>query len=190
MNHIRKEPEEESITIIEPERVSSVSDDNKPVTNRIVPPHNKKSRLVKKSDVNRVVEEAKVLHELCLTPHGLYQGAFAVHHSQIDATDPMNFFVTAEKRIIINPLITRHSNYTKDSNEACITFEMESLKTVQRWQKIEVEYLTIMLDPEDKEKFKLSSLIQESLSGFDSFVFQHEVDHGQAKYLYQFLIKK
>lgn len=153
---------------------------------RIVAPHDKKSRPVTEKDLQKVIEEVKIMYRLCFTPNGLYKGAFAVHHSQIDDKDPMNFFVTADSKIIMNPVITRHSNYTKDSKEACMTFGIEPIVTVPRWQKIEVEYITIMIDPEDKEKFTVSSLIQASISGFESFVWQHEIQHGNATYIYSF----
>lgn len=153
---------------------------------RIVAPHDKKSRPVTEKDLKRVIEDVKVMYRLCFTPNGLYKGAYAVHHSQIDDKDPLNFFVTADSKIVMNPVITNHSNYTKDSKEACMTFGIEPMTTVQRWQKIEVEYITIMIDPEDKEKFTVSSPIQASLSGFEAYVFQHEVDHGEKKYIYSY----
>lgn len=153
-------------------------------SDRLVSPHEKKSRLVTDADVERVVEEAKVLYTLCLMPVGRYMGAFAVHHSQIDDKDPLNFFVLVNRDIIINPVILNHSNYFKDSLEACLTFADRQQVIVPRWQKCEVEYQSVMVDQNDSTKFKLSSIIQASLSGRDAWVFQHEVDHGEAKYIY------
>lgn len=152
----------------------------------LVAPHEKISRDVTEKDISKITEGTKVLYELCFVPIGYYKGAYAMHHSQIDDKDPMNFFVTHERKIIINPKITRHSNYTVDSKEACRTFSDQPQVIVPRWQKIEVEYVTVMIDPEDKEKFKLSGVIKESLSGFEAFVMQHEFDHGQAKYIYPY----
>jgi hypothetical protein len=155
-----------------------------PILERIVPKHDKKSREVLESDINKVVEDVKILHEICFQRHGFYGGAYAMHHAQIDDKDPLNFFVEASGKIIINPVITRHSNYTVDSKEACMTFPNNPPAIVQRWHKCEVEYVTLMVDPEDETKFKFSSLIQEKLSGPDAFVFCHEYDHGQAQYIY------
>ena len=151
---------------------------------RLVPPHKKESRLVIEEDVERVVEETKILHAICFESFGMYHGAYAMHHSQIDDKDPLNFFVTAERKIIINPVIKRHVNYTVDSKEGCVTYPGRDQAVVQRWHKIDVEYVTIMTDPDNSEKFKLSSVIEESWSGFDAKVFQHEFDHGNAKYIH------
>ena len=163
------------------------------VLKRLVPPHSKKSRLVTIEDIDRVIEDSKVLYELCFTSNGFYKGAFAMHHSQIDDKDPLSFFVTAEKNIVINPSILRHSSYLKDSREACMTFGDKPMVMVQRWQKIVVEYYSVVLDDEkrfdndsDKDYFKLSNKIEEDLSGFQSLVWQHEIDHGNALYIYQY----
>lgn len=151
---------------------------------RLVPKHDKKSREVTEKDVDKVIEEAKVLYGLCFSANGLYKGAYAMAHPQIENKDPLRLFVTADRRIVINPVIIKHSNYTVDSQEACMTFPDMGLITVPRWQKCEVEFVTIMVDPDDKDKFKLSSVQHDSLSGFNSFVWQHESDHLEAKYIY------
>lgn len=157
------------------------------VLKRLVPPHKKKSRFVTaEDDINKIIEEVKILHAICFESTGLYHGAYAMHHSQIDDKDPLNMFVTAEKKIVINPVIIQHSNYTVPSKEGCITFPGKLLTMVDRWHKMEVEYVTIMVDPKDKDKFKLSSKIKESLSGKEAIIFQHEFDHGEAKYIYSY----
>lgn len=156
------------------------------VIHKLVPPHDKKSRIVTNEDIDRVTEESKILHEICFTSNGLYKGAYAMHHSQIDDKDPLQFFVTADRKIIINPVVLRHSNYTVDSKEACMSFPSYPQVAIPRWQKMEVEYQTVMVDPDNKDKFKLSSKIQESLSGFISFIFQHEIDHADAKFIHKY----
>ena len=157
-----------------------------PITSLIVAPHSVKSREVLVEDIPRVVETSQALYLLCYEPNGLYARAFAMHHSQIDDKDPLDFFVTQDKRIIINPVIVTHSEYTKDHKEACMTFGHLPPVTVQRWQKIVVRYVTVMTDPEDEKKFVFSGSIKADLSGPDAFMFQHEMDHGQAKYIYEF----
>ena len=154
------------------------------VLKRIVPPHEKISRLVTEEDVPKVVEEAAILHAICFEIQGFYNGAYAMSHPQIDNIDPLRFFVTFDKRLIINPNIVRHSNYTKDSKEACMTFSSREQKIVQRWQKVEVEYVTIMLDSENEGKFKITSLQKDSLSGLEAIIFQHEIDHLNGIYIY------
>lgn len=151
---------------------------------RIVAPHKKVSRPVTEADIDRVIAEVKVLHEICFSEIGHYRGAYAMHHSQIDNEDPMNFFVTQDRNIIINPVITRHSGYTVDSKEACMSYSDRAQIIVPRWHKTEVEYTTIMVDPENKDKFKLSSVQKDKLSGHISFIFQHEVDHGNAQFIF------
>ncbi|HEA46435.1 MAG TPA: hypothetical protein ENH99_01500 [Candidatus Pacearchaeota archaeon] len=171
-----KKEEEEVIKIVE--EISEM------LLKRIVPPHKKKSKEVTNDDMDRIVEEAKVLYALCFQPVGIYKGSFAVHHSQIDDKDPLNFFVTYERKIVINLEIVKHSNYEVDSKESCLTFSQDNPIMIKRWQKIEVIYVTIMVDPDNKDKFRLSSAIKESLSGKDAFVFQHEFDHSEPKYIY------
>jgi peptide deformylase len=149
-----------------------------PILEKIVEPHNKKSRLATEDDVENIVKLSQTLYEICTV------GAYAMHHSQIESEDPISFFVTKERKIIINPKIIRHSNYFADSNEGCMSFLLKDRVTVPRWQKLEVEYQTIMVDPENKDKFKLSSVISEDLSGKDAHVFQHELDHGNAVLIY------
>lgn len=151
---------------------------------RLVKPHSKKSREVTDKDIKRVIEEVKVLYELCYLPTGKYKGAYAMAHSQIDDKDPLSLFVTASRKIIINPVITRHSGYTVKSKEGCVTFPDKEQIIVQRWHKIELDFVTIMTDPDDSTKFRLSSIMHGSLSGPEAFCFQHEISHGLAEYIY------
>ena len=155
------------------------------VLRRIVPPHEKVSRAVTDKDIERVVEESKILHAICFEPMGMYGGAWAMHHSQIDDKDPLNFFVIAEKRIIVNPKITRHTKTTVNSLEGCRSFSSLPEIVVQRWNKIETEFQSVMVDPDKKDRFKLSGVIKEGFSGFNAFVWQHEIGHSQGVFIYQ-----
>jgi len=152
---------------------------------KIVKPHTKKSRPVTDDDTNKIQDDLQVLYQLCRTPVGMYQGAYAMAHAQINDTDPLQLFVMNNMLIVCNPVITRHSGYTKDSKEACVTFSDREMTTVQRWQKIDCEYQTIQVDPTDSTKFKLSETIKESLSGRSAWIFQHEADHGSGCYIYK-----
>lgn len=152
---------------------------------RIVKPHTKKSRPVTEGDVNNIQDDIQALYLLCTTPVGIYRGAFAMAHSQINDTDPLQLFVMNNMLIVCNPVITRHSGYTKDHDEACVTFADRKMTTVQRWQKIEVTYQTVMVDPLDEKKFMLSGPITENLSGMAAFIIQHEMDHADAVYIYK-----
>jgi peptide deformylase len=157
------------------------------LVNRIVPPHTKVSRQVTLEDVNKESFHTDIqdLFQLCFAPVGLYGGAYAMHHSQIDDKDPLSVFVMNNMLVVINPVITRHSNYTRDSEEACMSFSGLKMITVQRWQKIEVNYQTVLLDPADEKKYILSEVKSESISGNPSLVFQHEIDHGNGKFIYE-----
>lgn len=145
---------------------------------KLVKPHNNKSRPVVDTDIPRVIEDAKVMFNLCYTHCGIYNGAHAVHNSQINDTDPLNFFVTASQEIIINPVITRHTNALVDSIEGCITFNDKPEKVVGRFHKVEVDCQTLNKD----EKF--SEMLHLKLTGKDSKIFQHEIDHSNGILIY------
>lgn len=174
--HKDKKTETEVVTENKKKTPAEIRDE---LLSKIVKAHNKKSRLVTEEDVSRVISDTQILYGICMI------GAYAMHHSQINEEDPLSFFVTNNREIIINPVITRHSNYTTDSKEGCMSFMGMERVVVQRYQKMEVTYQTIMIDPEDSTKYKLSSVIEESISGRRSFIFQHEMDHGEANFIYQ-----
>jgi peptide deformylase len=89
--------------------------------------------------------------------------------------------VTAEKEIIMNPEILRHTRHTVDSKEACTTFFDKGLTTVQRWNKMEVLYQIFGKDG------KLETVV-ENVTGKRARVFQHEIQHmgllGDKHYIY------
>lgn len=137
----------------------------------IIEPHKIKSREVIDADITRILEDAESMKK--------YVGGHcvALAHSQIENNDPLRFFVTQSGELIINPKITRHVNYTVDSNEGCMTYPDLEVTKKQRWHKIEVEYQTIV----DK---KLSEKMQIQLTGLRAFIFQHEINHFDAIYCY------
>lgn len=143
-----------------------------------VKPHKKISREVTDKDLKRVAEDAHILYNLCHTQHGIYRGGLAVAHQQINDKDPLRFFVMHTKELIINPVIINHTKSTIDSEEGCLSFFNRPQKIVQRWNKCEVEYQTIT------EEGILSDKIKIDLSGKESKVYQHEVDHFDCKYIY------
>jgi peptide deformylase len=161
---------------------------------RMVKPHHLISRSVQAQydteDIDRVIKESVVLYKLCFQPIGLYGSAFAMAHPQIDDQDPLRMFVTAEKQIILNPRIIKHSGYTVDSKEGCMTLPELPTINVPRWHKCEVEYKTVMIDPEDPNKFVLSGYQEDSLSGQKAYIWQHEIDHLNGRYIYDDLLEK
>ncbi len=145
-----------------------------------VKPHNRKSRDVKASDILRVMADAHIMYNLCYTKRGFFNGAFAIAHQQIDNEDPLRFYVTVKKDIIINPVIKLHTRHTVNSNEGCLSFPDNKMKIVQRWNKCEVEAITI----DSNKKLTKPKLIK--LNGRDSFIAQHEIDHFDCKYIFDY----
>ena len=150
----------------------------------LVAPHSKISREVTEKDIEKVVEEANILYNLCFTPNGIINGALAMAHPQIDDNDPLRFFVTAKRELIINPKIIRATNTTIDSKEGCASFPNEKPIIVQRHNKIEIEFITLIVDPDNKDKFKFSSVLNDNLSGKQAKIFSHEIDHLNGVYIY------
>jgi len=146
---------------------------------KLVKPHNKKSRPVVETDIPRLIEDAKTMFNLCYTRCGNYNGAHAVHHSQIDDIDPLNFFVTAGQEIFINPVITRHTKTTVSSKEGCLSFYNLPEKIVERYHKCEFSCQTLNKDN------KLSEKIHLKMQGKDAKVFSHEIDHANCIYIYE-----
>ena len=153
---------------------------------RMVKPHSKVSRDVLESDIERVTEEASILYNLCFIPNGLTNGARAMSHPQICSDDPLRFFVTAKKELIINPIVTKNTKTTVDSKEGCASFADRLPIIVQRSNKIEVSFITLMVDPDNKDKFKFSSVLTDKLSGLEAKIFSHELDHLNAIYIFNY----
>lgn len=145
---------------------------------RYVPWHNKPSRQVTADDMPRVIKEAAVLGELCHTPVGVYSGANAVSHAQIDSEDPMRFFVSSSGEVIINPTITNHTKTTVDSVEACTSFPERQPVTVQRYHKLTVRFQQITATKE------LSDVREEDFSGPEAKAIQHEIEHMNSHSIY------
>lgn len=145
-----------------------------------VKPHSKKSRKVMPKDILRIVEDAHIMFNLCYTQNGPYPGGFAVAHSQINSKDPLRFFVTNQREIVINPVITRHTAVKIDNQEGCLSYPDKMPILVPRWNKCEVEFITL----DNTSPTGLSDIKKVSLNGQSSMVFQHEVDHLDGIYIF------
>lgn len=143
-----------------------------------VPPHKKISEPVTNNNLKIVIENAVKLVKMCLVGKGKYPSGFAIAHSQIEDKKPLRFFVMHTGELIINPVITRHTQHTVDSEEGCLSFENNPMVTIQRWNKIEVDYQTL------NEKDKLTEILHKKLSGKESKIYQHEIDHMDGKNIY------
>lgn len=144
---------------------------------KLVSPHSKTSREVTDADVPKLDALALVMHALCLTPHGCHDGGYAVAHSQIDDQDPMRFFVTKELEVIVNPRVTGSTKVPCQKREGCLTFPDRQGTVVPRFNKLTVEYWKF-------KEGRLEGPITEDLKGLRAQIFQHEIDHMNAKYIF------
>jgi len=152
---------------------------------KLLPPHKVKSRECTKEDIPRIIEDVNTMHLLCFSRTDTYHGAFAIAHSQICDDDPLRFFVTADRQIIINPVIIRKTQFQVDSIEGCMSYLHMKPKKIGRSHKCEIEYVTLIPDKfEPSDKFDFSSPQTVNLSGQKSFIYQHEIDHMDGIYVY------
>lgn len=157
----------------------------------IIAPHKNVSRLVTEEDLDRVYQESEKMFPLLNTKIGLYNGFYAIAHPQVEEDRPLRFFIVNPKAmeffkyqsiVIINPVILRHTNSTIESEEGCLTFAKYPPAKVQRWNKCEAEFSPLMFD-ENKKPY-IGKRIKLSLNGIVSKIFQHEIDHLDAIYIY------
>jgi len=137
----------------------------------IVKEHRLKSRPVTDADVSRVLADVEEMKKL------FTKDTLALAHSQVDDNDPLAFFLTADWDIVVNPVITRFTNYWVDCGEGCMTFPDRTGIKKQRRHKIDVKCQTI----EDGELTERETV---TLSSNPSFMFQHEIDHINGIYCY------
>lgn len=147
---------------------------------RYVAPHTKVSREVTQNDVGRLLNEAEIMHKLCFTPRGKYPSALAIAHPQIDDKDPLRFFVTLTGEMIVNPVIKNTTKVTVDNVEGCMSYPEKDTKKVQRHNVIDLDYQTILKNGE------LSEVMSTTYTGKLAKIIQHETDHLNAKYVYEF----
>jgi len=160
-----------------------IEDEKKDFLSRYVKPHDKKSREVKEEDLERVIEEAHVLYNLCFTKTGRYMGGHAVVHMQIDDKDPLQLFVIGHTmEVIINPILINHTQVPIKSIEGCLSFPDLPMINVPRWNKITVKFNRLGRDG------KISEPTEENMGGKRSLIFQHEMQHlglfGNKLYIY------
>lgn len=147
------------------------------LSGRYCPPHNKKSRWVKPSDLPLVVADGKDLVAMCSLPRGKYSGISALAHPQIDDKNPLRFFVLPNGMVIINPVIINHTKVPVFKEEGCMSFPDNDIKKmVPRYNKVTVTYQTLTHEGEKTEPI-LSKPMTEGLNGGPAHVFQHECGH-------------
>lgn len=147
-----------------------------------VDPHDQVSREVEDKDVKRVMADAIKMVEYCNKPAGIYKGGYAIAHPQITDKDPLRFFVLQTGQVIINPVM---SNFTRAKillREGCLSFPRRMMVGVERHYKCEVKCQTI-------EDGKLSDPVIWVIKGRQAQIAQHEIDHLNAKYIYERSVK-
>lgn len=157
------------------------------LSEHFVAPHHKKSRRVTNEDLLRVIEDAKVLHEICLVGRGDYNAAFAMAHPQIDDQDPLRFFITQEGQFYINPVIINHTKHLNDKKEGCMSNPSDPMKTVMRFHKITVRYQTIAYKEKNGQVVSEPFLTPEVTAEYgsrESEILQHEMQHLNGSNIY------
>jgi peptide deformylase len=146
---------------------------------------------VEVKDLMRVYEDSEEIYKLLNTPYGFHKSFYAIAHPQCEKHKPLRFFVVNDKAdifqefrslVIINPVIIRHTEAMIDSEEGCATFPTMPANIVKRWNKCEVEFNTLDFDKENNPVMSARKTL--NISGKLAKVFQHEVDHLNAKYIY------
>ncbi len=154
----------------------------------IIQPHTNKSREVIDKDLELIYKSSEEMLKLLNEPIGMYWGGFALAHSQVEKDSPLRFFVLNgsnekfkewQNLIIINPVITRHSKTMVEKKEGCLSFAEMPMKTVQRYNKIEVEFYSINFFKKYDGKYepRMSEKKYGKFSGVVAQVWQHEINH-------------
>jgi peptide deformylase len=144
---------------------------------RYCEPHNKKSRWVTQADIPAVLADGKDLVAMCNLPRGKYSSIGALAHPQIEANDPLRFFVLPNGMVVINPVITSNTKVPVMKKEACMSFpDNDPILELPRYNKITVSYQTLAVVEGNTEPI-LSKIITETLNGGVSHVYQHECGH-------------
>ena len=153
----------------------------------------KKSRFVKLTDLPKVFWESFKIKWAMRTPfEGKYPFAASISHCQVEAEDPLRFFVvdreggTYEKdkkgnikplryayplkkwfgaRTIINPVPVGHGKEIISSMEGCMSDDNPKKRRIKRYENVWISYWTFF----GKKTRKFSM--------FRSILIQHELDH-------------
>ncbi len=176
------EKTEEEIQAEREEIVRKVLERKVELADMYVKPHKKASRRVKENDLTRVLDDAPIMHEMCMVGNGEYNTAYAIAHSQINDEDPLRFFVTINGEIYINPIIVAHSHVLTQTQEGCMSYPAEPMKSVSRFEKVTVKYRTIThkVDPATGESIGEKTLTKEITTEFGGMmgqIMQHECQH-------------
>jgi peptide deformylase len=179
---VAPEKTEEQIQAEREEAIRKVLERKVELADKYVAPHKKPARRVKAEDLPRVLNEAAIMHEMCMVGRGEYNTAFAIAHTQIDDQDPLRFFVTIKGEIYINPFIIDKNHELVQTKEGCMSYPDEPMKTVTRFKKVTAKYRTVAhkVDPNSGESLGEHYLTKEIVTDFDgqmAQIVQHECQH-------------
>jgi len=152
------------------------------LSEKYVTPHQKPARRAKDADLSRILEDAALMHEMCMVGRGEYTNAYAIAHTQINDTDPLRFFVTIKGEIYVNPVIVGKSHELVTIKEGCMSYPEEPMKATMRFKTATMKYRTVAhkVNPETGESIGEYSLTKETTTTFTdvmSNVVQHECQH-------------
>lgn len=136
-------------------------------------PHRKIAEPVKKyQDIAEEVDRMKDFINR-INKHGYFgRKCLALAQPQINAENPLRYFVDKDGVVYINPKILEKDQLVP-AKETCLSYPHRGPKKLKRYFKVKVEYL----DNEMKKHTK-------QFDGVMSAIFQHEQDHFNAVYIY------
>lgn len=153
---------------------------------KIIKPHSRGSHRVE--NWGQIKEEVAKLKKYIADGKfpGKFGSAFAIHHSQV-SEDPYNFFVFhpnlvnkrlfLKDRVIINAEVIDTSDVKKKDLEGCMSFPFRDLALKNRFRAVEVKYEVPGLFGKLKKK-------QGAWADLIARCFQHEIDHGKGRCIY------
>ena len=131
---------------------------------KLIGPNNAKLEIVSQDveDINKGIKFGKkLLQTLNQHPNGV--GLSAVQVGYMKRIFVMRW--NGVERIVINPMILKHSSKRVSMIEGCLTFPGKEV-SVKRSQSIEVIYTN-----------GKGEIIERTLEGMEARIFQHEFDH-------------
>jgi peptide deformylase len=161
----------------------------------VIAPHTVVSREVTADDLQRVVDDAQEMMNICTIllseEERKFKEILALAHSQVTKDDPLRFFIVPKythtdvrhlPNIICNPEIVTQTKYQGFKKEGCVTFPGRMNNYVARSHKIRVMFTSILRGEDGTLQFGHPEFLD--ASGVTAQVFAHELDHFSGKYIF------
>lgn len=146
----------------------------------------KPSRPVRFTDLPKVLwDSLRIKIAMLSTFPGKYPRAASISHCQIEANDPLRFFVVDSNfswqfgnrlwpiRIIMNPQIVWRGSVMAHSREGCMSYPFTNTVKIRRNETVLVRYWTFF-GPRTKQFYL-----------FRAYMVQHELDHMSNTNIYE-----